>query len=131
MLFCESFFFFKQKTAYEMRISDWSSDVCSSDLRSRSAAHASGNQALRRLGAAPAAEVCGLAEGTTQRKATVTAENCPAPGSGAPGDAMGVRSGSATGDRKSDVAGARGAVRVSLGGRRVIKKNRQNKNKRK
>src|SRR3546814_5924967 len=34
------FFFFKQKTAYEMRISDWSSDVCSSDL-----AHA------RRLGA--------------------------------------------------------------------------------
>src|SRR3546814_8866995 len=29
------FFFFKQKTAYEMRISDWSSDVCSSDLRMR------------------------------------------------------------------------------------------------
>src|SRR3546814_9196693 len=27
-----SFFFFKQKTAYDMRISDWSSDVCSSDL---------------------------------------------------------------------------------------------------
>src|SRR3546814_1068898 len=31
MLLCV-FFFFKQKTAYEMRISDWSSDVCSSDL---------------------------------------------------------------------------------------------------
>src|SRR3546814_15601397 len=30
-IFC-IFFFFKQKTAYEMRISDWSSDVCSSDL---------------------------------------------------------------------------------------------------
>src|SRR3546814_5284610 len=30
VIFC--FFFFKQKTAYEMRISDWSSDVCSSDL---------------------------------------------------------------------------------------------------
>src|SRR3546814_1311897 len=29
------FFFFKQKTAYEMRISDWSSDVCSSDLQMR------------------------------------------------------------------------------------------------
>src|SRR3546814_2278762 len=28
----DSVFFFKQKTAYEMRISDWSSDVCSSDL---------------------------------------------------------------------------------------------------
>src|SRR3546814_9138836 len=33
MLFCFVLFFFKQKTAYEMRISDWSSDVCSSDLR--------------------------------------------------------------------------------------------------
>src|SRR3546814_6673419 len=31
-VFCFYFFFFKQKTAYEMRISDWSSDVCSSDL---------------------------------------------------------------------------------------------------
>src|SRR3546814_9149077 len=31
-LFYLVFFFFKQKTAYEMRISDWSSDVCSSDL---------------------------------------------------------------------------------------------------
>src|SRR3546814_15721396 len=31
---CRIFFFFKQKTAYEMRISDWSSDVCSSDLPS-------------------------------------------------------------------------------------------------
>src|SRR3546814_10059802 len=31
------FFFFKQKTAYEMRISDWSSDVCSSDLAQRGA----------------------------------------------------------------------------------------------
>src|SRR3546814_7329146 len=30
---CRGCFFFKQKTAYEMRISDWSSDVCSSDLR--------------------------------------------------------------------------------------------------
>src|SRR3546814_1968810 len=32
VLFVVCFFFFKQKTAYEMRISDWSSDVCSSDL---------------------------------------------------------------------------------------------------
>src|SRR3546814_4305800 len=36
VLYCFLFFFFKQKTAYEMRISDWSSDVCSSDLRKRS-----------------------------------------------------------------------------------------------
>src|SRR3546814_2630752 len=33
------FFFFKQKTAYEMRISDWSSDVCSSDLCLSTGAH--------------------------------------------------------------------------------------------
>src|SRR3546814_9261650 len=32
LLFIVVLFFFKQKTAYEMRISDWSSDVCSSDL---------------------------------------------------------------------------------------------------
>src|SRR3546814_11308663 len=32
LVLCVFFFFFKQKTAYEMRISDWSSDVCSSDL---------------------------------------------------------------------------------------------------
>src|SRR3546814_19886391 len=42
------FFFFKQKTAYEMRISDWSSDVCSSDLLVSVCARA--NNALRRLG---------------------------------------------------------------------------------
>src|SRR3546814_16320232 len=34
-MFCCTFFFFKQKTAYDMRISDWSSDVCSSDLPAR------------------------------------------------------------------------------------------------
>src|SRR3546814_4067104 len=32
-MLCFCVFFFKQKTAYEVRISDWSSDVCSSDLR--------------------------------------------------------------------------------------------------
>src|SRR3546814_1828809 len=32
VIICVSLFCFKQKTAYEMRISDWSSDVCSSDL---------------------------------------------------------------------------------------------------
>src|SRR3546814_5178286 len=36
------FFFFKQKTAYDMRISDWSSDVCSSDLLSIPSMGASG-----------------------------------------------------------------------------------------
>src|SRR3546814_4168988 len=54
------FFFFKQKTAYEMRISDWSSDVCSSDLLLTSSTHPviSGRALMRsqpgsRLGAMP------------------------------------------------------------------------------
>src|SRR3546814_8143472 len=37
LCFCYFVFFFKQNTAYEMRISDWSSDVCSSDLAARRA----------------------------------------------------------------------------------------------
>src|SRR3546814_7325264 len=41
------FFFFKQKTAYEMRISDWSSDVCSSDLAARLARRAGPSEAER------------------------------------------------------------------------------------
>src|SRR3546814_2584114 len=51
-MICLYFFFFKQKTAYEMRISDWSSDVCSSDLQTAkrdlgTAAHAAVEAALR------------------------------------------------------------------------------------
>src|SRR3546814_3593335 len=42
-LYISVFFLFKQKTAYEMRISDWSSDVCSSDLASPKRGHAAGN----------------------------------------------------------------------------------------
>src|SRR3546814_4539950 len=46
ILWCLIFvFFFKQKTAYEMRISDWSSDVCSSDLDHR-LLHAGQNPAV-------------------------------------------------------------------------------------
>src|SRR3546814_9820700 len=47
LFICSSFFFFKQKTAYEMRISDWSSDVCSSDLLG---AGRVGHPAARRMG---------------------------------------------------------------------------------
>src|SRR3546814_20817075 len=41
------FFFFKQKTAYEMRISDWSSDVCSSDLAMTAVLEPDGMSAVR------------------------------------------------------------------------------------
>src|SRR3546814_9153728 len=43
------FFLFKQNTAYEMRISDWSSDVCSSDLFHRRIAAATNNQQYLRF----------------------------------------------------------------------------------
>src|SRR3546814_3465850 len=46
---CICFFFFKQKTAYEMRISDWSSDVCSSDLDMQAIGMA-GNQRVQDTG---------------------------------------------------------------------------------
>src|SRR3546814_8375576 len=45
-------FFFKQKTAYEMRISDWSSDVCSSDLSNQDMVNAAMNALGTALGAA-------------------------------------------------------------------------------
>src|SRR3546814_9978289 len=50
---CLLFFFFKQKTAYEMRISDWSSDVCSSDLWPRR----HGSDVREDIGFGPAGEV--------------------------------------------------------------------------
>src|SRR3546814_4493021 len=43
-------FFFKQKTAYEMRISDWSSDVCSSDLREGRGSRRSKSPSARSIG---------------------------------------------------------------------------------
>src|SRR3546814_3155846 len=53
LMFIMLFFFFKQKTAYEMRISDWSSDVCSSDL-----ARFDPKQTQRPLEPCPAAPWC-------------------------------------------------------------------------
>src|SRR3546814_3665912 len=50
VLYVVFFFFFKQKTAYEMRISDWSSDVCSSDLCAASPARAGSHPATPRAG---------------------------------------------------------------------------------
>src|SRR3546814_4053926 len=53
LVVCCVLFFFKQKTAYEMRISDWSSDVCSSDLAPLAALHRKVDQCLARVGVAP------------------------------------------------------------------------------
>src|SRR3546814_6889853 len=61
------FFFFKQKTAYEMRISDWSSDVCSSDLYSV--------PACGRLNGCARGDVAEYADGFIERRAVLTVEH--------------------------------------------------------
>src|SRR3546814_8329015 len=93
IVFSSGFLFFKQKTAYEMRISDWSSDVCSSDLpAARLAGH---QQRPDRLGA-------GRTAGLAGQQAVDSAVAEPP-------------------DRKSVVSGKRVSVRVDLGGRRIMK----------
>src|SRR3546814_20174339 len=96
------FFFFKQKTAYEMRISDWSSDVCSSDLL--------GVLGDDRVGMARAV-ACDMVER----------------GLGAVDDRRRQHRREIFGDRKSVVSGKSVSVRVDLGGRRFIKKKKTNK----
>src|SRR3546814_5116489 len=60
-------FFFKQKTAYEMRISDWSSDVCSSDLRHRDRCR-SGDAVGRQIRQRPASEPCDARAAARRRR---------------------------------------------------------------
>src|SRR3546814_19425301 len=103
-VFCCYVFFFKQTTAYEMRISDWSSDVCSSDLDRDHAARLEVNDRE--------AAVCGVA---AQHRLIV-------PGREARGLELEVVLVRPEPDRKSVVKGKSGSVRVDLGGRRIIKK---------
>src|SRR3546814_17174773 len=63
--------FFKQKTAYEMRISDWSSDVCASDLRSQGGPSRSARQTVRRR---PGARTQQLQRHHHRRRATAARE---------------------------------------------------------
>src|SRR3546814_14407132 len=118
------FFFFKQKTAYEMRISDWSSDVCS--FRSAFGEGLRCDIPARddRL-CGPAADGAGEREPVrrrpwrAQRRAAQPAQRLPRPGLGDP-----CRHGR---DRESVVSGKSVSVRVDLGGRRIITKKKSNK----
>src|SRR3546814_11794993 len=102
------FFFFKQKTAYELRISDWSSDVCSSDLLLRIRARI-GQEILEGIAALftadrPVERVIATAEALRHRRHIGRRDlEC--------------------GDRKSVVEGKSVSVRVDLGGRRILNKN--------
>src|SRR3546814_14277405 len=123
------FVFFKQKTAYERRISDWSSDVCSSDLSDRRPDRA-GSRAVaerprhregigRRSGRPPP----GLGGGPARLFACL-----PRPGADGDGAERPAEPGSGTRRRarKSVVQGKRVSVRVGLGGGRIIKKKNTN-----
>src|SRR3546814_18939033 len=121
-----SCFFFKQKTAYEMRISDWSSDVCSSDLveadagEDRLAVAAGADQRAERRGAdVDHRGGFGAGQDRAQRQRQF---DPPQPRARRQADrGRGP-------DRKSGGSGKSVAVRVDLGGRRVIKKKKkQNK----
>src|SRR3546814_14751086 len=102
----KSFFLFKQKTAYEMRISDWSSDVCSSDL-------------------APAAQSLpgGSAPGMRVRVLHHARWRNPPDSSAHTGlHRHALACAGLLRDRKSVVSGKSVSVRVDLGCRRIIKK---------
>src|SRR3546814_13376693 len=74
-LFVLLFFFFQQKTAYELRISDWSSDVCSSDLFRRAAL-----PAARRAAYEPAHPPAGRRRTEDAQEAPVRYHGMPVPG---------------------------------------------------
>src|SRR3546814_13770635 len=98
--------FFKQKTAYEMRISDWSSDVCSSDLLA-----GGGQRQDDRYRPFVGDQV--------ERAADHAGTNPPAIGRQVVAEI--------NRDRKSVVEGTSVSVRVDLGGRRIIKKKKTKK----
>src|SRR3546814_17499167 len=127
MVICVVLFFFKQKTAYEMRISDWSSDVCSSDLTrggpggSRLFPAHPGD--LRPPRGSPHPRRGDVRHGPDRHAARLRTGGCDGrsdrgrqgPGRRLPADRRGP-------DRKSVVEGKSVSVRVDLGGRRSIKK---------
>src|SRR3546814_11375592 len=122
------FFFFKQKTAYEMRISDWSSDVCSSDL---------GHPRFRRVSGRPSARPKSpVRDVDARRHATRRSDRHRLAGDtvslggldGTPRLRYEARDTfwvNLIADRKSVGAGKSVSVRVDLGGRRISKKKKQ------
>src|SRR3546814_7475343 len=111
-------FFFKHKTADEMRISDWSADVCSSDL------FGGGDQAALRMVPADQGLVTGNGPGL-QRTLRLVQQPQFAVGHGM-GQVVGqLAAGPGALDRKSVAEGTSVSVRVDTGGRRLIEKKNQ------
>src|SRR3546814_16623338 len=112
-------FFFKQKTAYDLRISDWSSDVCSSGLRD-SRDISSNRPPMPTLGARSANK--------SNDEPTTTANNIKM---NTPRRGSVAKVCTDVKDRKSVVKGKRVSVRGDLGGRRIIKKSKTTVSKKK
>src|SRR3546814_20456059 len=124
------FFFFKQKTAYEMRISDWSSDVCSSDLCLGRARPRHGPQTVwiglrsrsdrGHLAASATRMLRATAPGSDRSRQTAMPLFLKRPRP--PDRRKGWRRNpGGISVRKSGVTGKSGAVRVTLGVRRILK----------
>src|SRR3546814_13982110 len=113
-------FFFKQKTAYEMRISDWSSDVCSSDVSCPvffGAAAIAPDFVTFIFGPKwTEGSYIMIALALVAGPATLNYFQGPA-----------LFAAGRSGDRKSVGEGKRVAVRVDLGGRRFLKKKKNNR----
>src|SRR3546814_17529627 len=117
------FFFFKQKTAYDMRISDWSSDVCSSDLLDNVAA-----RLLLDWDASDSLRFSFNLNGWRDQNDPTAPQYTKAvpqnpPGSAGPGGVVPANLPAFIypPERQSVVSGKSVAVRVDLGGRRIIK----------
>src|SRR3546814_20728525 len=108
-------FFFKQKTAYEMRIRDWSSDVCSSDLRAIADHHEQqeGEESTRQQHRAQPEQLEAAFGGVAARDAFLHHRAFPVGGGGV------------SIDRQSVVWGTSVSVRLDLGGRLILKKKRK------
>src|SRR3546814_20438186 len=115
-----SVLFFKPKTSYEMRISDWSSDVCSSDLTPVMIGE--GPVAAGQLSDVPA-EAGNTAEAAPDEIIVTARSEAP------PSDPLqNVNIEAFQVDRKRVVSGTSVSVRVDLGGRRIITKESNTKN---
>src|SRR3546814_17742367 len=122
-IICVVLFFFKQETAYEMRIRDWSSDVCSSDLEAGKNEDASADHASMNHAAMDHAAMGHAAPGN----ASMQMDHSMHGASGV--NAMVSHPASETGNpavrSEERRVGKECVIRVTLGGRRIIKKKNQ------
>src|SRR3546814_13152268 len=121
-------FFFKQKTAYEMRISDWSSDVCSSDLFNGAILTQTGNDnqmSLVQDGSDNQALLTQNGDGNSMSAVQTGAGNRLAWTQNGNGLSSPTVYQEGNRDRKSVVEGKSVSVRVDLGGRGIIKKKKK------